>query len=307
MNLWAITSYFNPARYRQRVLNYRVFRSRLRAPLIAVELAIDGQFDLDQSDADIVVRISDGDVMWQKERLLNIAIERLPNDCHAVAWFDCDVVLERPDWVEATERLLERVSLVQLFRDRFNLGRGIDSDGLDDPSPYAMGQSLAFRLHEGVPVSMVGEIGNVRRWKASLGLAWAARRDLMATHGLYDAGILGGGDRALAGAALGQMRAIAEPWHASEERIEHYHRWAEPVYRDVRGNLSWLDGRLFHLWHGDREHRGYLTRYRDLRPFAFDPDADLRLSPEGAWRWNTNKPAMHDFVRAYFHSRREDG
>jgi len=37
MNLWASTSYFNPARHRQRLRDFRVFRSRLRAPLIAVE------------------------------------------------------------------------------------------------------------------------------------------------------------------------------------------------------------------------------------------------------------------------------
>jgi hypothetical protein len=307
MNLWAITSYFNPAGYRQRLLNYLRFRSRLRAPLVTVELAADGAFELAPSDADLVVQVSDGDVMWQKERLLNVAMSRLPPECTAVAWFDCDVVLERHDWVQATEHALRQFPLVQLYRERFNLGRDVDVDDLPDPAPYAMGQSFVYRLTEGMPVSVVSRIGNVGTWNASLGLAWAGRRDLVARHGLYDAGIMGGGDRALAGAAFGEMRAIAEPWHADEVRVQHFRRWAEPFFHEVRARVTYLEGRLFHLWHGERADRGYLTRYRDFRPFGFDPDIDIRHSSEGAWRWNSDKPAMHDYVRAYFPSRREDG
>jgi hypothetical protein len=306
MTLWAITSYFNPAGYLQRQRNFRTFRERLRAPLIVVELAVDRAFDLGPGDADQVIRIKDGDVMWQKERLLNVALSRVPVECTAVAWFDCDVILERPDWVEATMQALERAPLVQLFRDRFNLGQGVLPEDVD-PGPYALGQSLAFRLKEGVSPSILNEIGNVRQWNASLGLAWAARRQLIERYGLYDAGILGGGDRALAGAALGQLQAIARPWYSDGVRVEHYRRWAEPFHEAVRGNVEHLDGRLFHLWHGDRANRGYLTRYQDLQPFEFDPDHDLRVSPEGAWQWNSDKPAMHAYVRDYFRSRREDG
>src|SRR5262245_37018879 len=68
--LWAITSYFNPARYRRKLQNYRVFRERLAVPLVTAELAFDG-FDLDAGDAEVLVRVRGGDVLWQKERLLN--------------------------------------------------------------------------------------------------------------------------------------------------------------------------------------------------------------------------------------------
>ena len=44
--LWAITSFFNPAGYKSRLTNYRLFRSRLDVPLVAVELSFTGEFEL---------------------------------------------------------------------------------------------------------------------------------------------------------------------------------------------------------------------------------------------------------------------
>jgi len=75
----AVTSYFNPMKSRRRLANYRTFRSRLDVPLVTVELAFDGQFELTSGDADHLIQLSGGDIMWQKERLLNIALEAVPD------------------------------------------------------------------------------------------------------------------------------------------------------------------------------------------------------------------------------------
>jgi hypothetical protein len=67
-SLWVVTSFFNPAGYRRKLANFRRFRERLGTPLVAVELGFGGRFSLDRRDADILVRVQDGDVLWQKER-----------------------------------------------------------------------------------------------------------------------------------------------------------------------------------------------------------------------------------------------
>ena len=95
-----ITSYFNPMRSRRRLANYRTFRSRLNAPLFTVELSFDGRFELTPSDADHLIQLSGGDIMWQKERLLNIALGAVPGDVEDVAWIDCDLVFEST-WLAA--------------------------------------------------------------------------------------------------------------------------------------------------------------------------------------------------------------
>ena len=77
--LWAVTAYFDPFGDRERLPAYREFRRRLRAPLVAVEIAFGDTFDLQEDDADIVVRLQGGAVLWQKERLLKQALRALPD------------------------------------------------------------------------------------------------------------------------------------------------------------------------------------------------------------------------------------
>ncbi|MBC7604624.1 MAG: hypothetical protein H7255_18445 [Ramlibacter sp.] len=113
--LWAVTSYFNPAGYRRRKANYRVFRERFPLPLLTVEWSPTGQFELQPGDADILIQLTGGDVMWQKERLLNIGVERLPSQCKHVAWVDCDLVFEREGLCQAILNALEAVPIVQLY------------------------------------------------------------------------------------------------------------------------------------------------------------------------------------------------
>jgi hypothetical protein len=75
----------------------------------------------------------------------------------------------------------------------------------------------------------------------------------------------------------------------------------------LSGQAGVLDGSVLHLWHGDVGHRRYRERHDGLRHYDFDPFADIALDDNGAWRWNSDKPAMHEYVRAYFAARREDG
>ena len=105
-----VTSYFNPMRLRRRLANYQTFRSRLDVPLVTVELAFDGQFELTSSDADHLIQLSGGDIMWQKERLLNIALEAVPDKVEDLAWIDCDLVFESPEKLSGSPYALKRIN-----------------------------------------------------------------------------------------------------------------------------------------------------------------------------------------------------
>src|SRR5437660_265447 len=96
--LWAITAYFNPQHYQRRLHNFHVFRRNLKIPLLAVELGYDGGFDLRTGDVDILLQRPGQDVLWQKERLLNLALAALPATVGKVVCLDCDILLERDDW-----------------------------------------------------------------------------------------------------------------------------------------------------------------------------------------------------------------
>ena len=304
-DLWAITAYFNPVGYRRRRENYGLFRKHLEVPLLAVELGYGSTFELDEEDADIVIRIPGQDVMWQKERLLNLAVEALPPGCTKVAWLDSDLIFQSDDWHRRTEDLLDDCALVQPFGRVFRTEAGWRPGDAMTPDVDAV-HAVAHQIESGVPV----ETCLTTRGEASgtaLGMGWAARRELLARRGMYDANIIGDGDCVLLHAAFGQLDDAVSRQKMNRRREEHFRAWAEPFHDDVRGSVGYVPGDVAHLWHGSRQDRRYDERVAGFGAFDFDPADDIADDDNGAWRWNSPKPAMHDYVRDYFSARREDG
>jgi hypothetical protein len=62
-------------------------------------------------------------VLWQKERLLNLAVKAVPAGVNNIAWLDCDVILQRADWIDEAKRQLDEFNVVQLFSDAIHLDR----------------------------------------------------------------------------------------------------------------------------------------------------------------------------------------
>lgn len=304
--LWAITAYFNPLRYRRRLANYKVFRERLDVPLVAVEAVYD-EPELGDSDAEILIRRRCEGVLWQKERLLNIALEALPSSCDRVVVLDADVVFANADWVERLKLALDQGPLCQPFRLAHHLPRDHELDApLRGETPG--GRSLASWVADGTPI---GELLGTRldMWQQGCcpGLAWAAHRSLLARHGMLDICILGGACSATAFASQGEFDLAEEFLEMSPAMRASYRAWAEPFYADVRGHLGFADNTVLHLWHGELTRRRYRERHAGLVPFGFDPATDLVASESGCLAWATDKPEMHDYVYRYFKSRCEDG
>ena len=258
----------------------------------------------------MLVQLVGGDVLWQKERLLSLALRHLPRACDTIAWVDCDVIFANEQWPRDASAALENSSLVRaLFSERCNLARGarieasgwspIESRRRSIGSAIAAGWSMPENLRAMGPTVLVGA--------PIPGLAWAARRSLLEMHGLYDGCLIGVGDWAIVCAALGKPDHCVVSQAMSGRTIEHYLAWAMPFFDEVRGHVGHLDGPIFHLWHGSYEDRRHRRREWDLAALGFDPITDLVLDAAGCWRWNSNKPNLHEYVRSYFASRNEDG
>jgi hypothetical protein len=306
-DFWAITSYFNPMRYHRRHSNYRTFRKDLKLPLVAVELAYSDDFELQDGDADILLQLRGGSVLWQKERLLNLALQALPKSCRKVAWVDCDIIFRSPAWAEAAHRLLDSVAMVQLFKHVHQLRPDWDP-ACSNPSADFLGFSAVFSVSSGMPAADCFGYNPERRWGApAVGLAWAARRELLDRHGFYDPCIIGGGDRAMLCGARGFINEIVANHYMNELQRQRLLAWAEPVREHLKADIGFIDGDILHLWHGDFRDRVQRSRHEGLQRFRFDPFSDIAIQENGSWRWNTDKPDLHEYVRGYFSSRREDG
>lgn len=301
-DLCIVTSYFNPVGYQSRSENYAIFRDRIvasRLPLLTIECAFgDDAFTLPPSPQ--VMQVRSGAVLWQKERLLNLAISCLPEHYTKVAWVDGDTLFENPRWAVETSRLLDSYPVVQPFQAATRLSpEHTPQAGAELWCGFAAAQTID-------PESL--RTGDYHR-HGETGLAWAAQRVVLTDCGLYDACIIGGADHVMAHAMCGDWDSVCidRLIGLHTPQLAHVRRWGECIYARVRGRIGYVDGAAFHLWHGEREARRYTARHRELAAFGFDPDQDIRIGTSGCWEWASDKRAMHGWASEYFAARREDG
>jgi hypothetical protein len=302
-SFWAITSFFNPTGSARRLYNYHVFRQALELPLVTVEWSwTKGPgLQLRDDDAEILIQLSGPDLIWQKERLLNLAIEALPMDCRYVAWLDCDVLFDNPCWHDLVALKLEECPIVQPYDALVNLG----PDGQPIQGNKLAGQGQRPIGHPAVRASIPWN--SLRHGMSVIcGYAWAGRTELLRKHSLYDAGVIGSGDRAIFSAAIGRFADAAAYMRMNPSRFTHYLTWANPFYKDVAGRTGWISGQMRNLWHGSILDRKYEQRHIDFEAYDLDPIEDLEIDDSGCWRWATAKPEMHAFVIDYFFGRNED-
>lgn len=301
--LWAVTSFFNPAGRRSRVRNYRAFRSRLPIPLLAVELSFDGRFELQEgSDADIALRFSRGDVMWQKERLLNLAWRHLPAHCEEVAWIDADVVFPDPEWPSRVREKLQHHEVVHPFTHLRHLNREESARvGADAQVNHYLTHVSSFGA--GAPTDSLSRVIARAEGAPSAGIAWAARRSWIERVGLYEGSVTGGGDSAFGAALLASPDQILRLHSLNPAQARYYLDWVSKVAGALRTPVGSVEGDVLHLWHGSLESRQTASRHARLAATGFDPAKDLVAEPDSPLRWRDPHGAAAQLLRSYFDSR----
>jgi hypothetical protein len=325
-DFWCISTYFNPGASVRRRRNLDEFLRFLELPLLLIELNDRGSPTVPCRDGCRVMAIAGETHLWQKERLLNIAVDALPDTVRYVAWLYCDVVLGETGWPDMARRqLLEDGGVLQLFSSAHQLHEEVDTTGLDRTSVFSApttdyAQSFARAAERGRLATGDALRGLVDCWagdgrrdvavadsRPQPGFAWAARREDLRRWRFYKHFVLGGGDRAFALAAAGRADLYLTKRPLTAAHGAHYRRWANHLAAGVRGRVSALPGELRHLWHGSPRHRQYRTRFDILLEHAFDPVRDV-VAPAGrGLAWREPRGALARAARDYFLQRREDG
>jgi hypothetical protein len=272
-----------------------------------VELSFDGEFELGPTDADVMVQLHGGAVLWQKERLLNVALQHLPADCDAVAWIDNDVLFANDSWATQAQQKLEQCQMAQLFSRSVDLGPG-ETDIMAEPEYYSQG--LIARIESTGMSALERQSkyswGHPRR-EVMPGLAWCIRRDVIDQHGFYDAMIMGAADRMFLHAAYGKISQVPSTVPMTESHFSHYLEWAQPFYDTVQGSVGYIDNTAYHLWHGEIPNRQYWDRHDAVVKLGFDPATDITVGDNGAWHWARSVPELENYCIDYFQQRLEDG
>jgi hypothetical protein len=297
-DLWLITTLFQPSGYRSRARNYEVFSAPVRRGglrMLTIECAFgDAPFSLPRSPDVVSVRARH--VLWQKERLLNLALSRLPSGWTKVAWVDADVLFANPRWAVEASRQLDRVAIVQPFERWHLLPEGAAAT---TPSSAARASFAADCLRDPALA-----LSNASCRVGGTGFAWAARRELIEGIGFYDRCVVGGADHLMAHAVFAASADCFETRLGDPHR-RHFAGWSARFSQAARGSIGCVDGDLLHLWHGPLEERDYVRRHQRLAELGYDPATDVRSGRGGCLEWSGDKEPLRRWVESYFARRRE--
>lgn len=298
-----ITTYFNPCRYINRRKNYDIFMDGMRkagVTCITVECAFgDGVFELPSSLDVIQIRCET--LLWQKERLLNIAASWLPQNCKYVAWLDCDIVFENHNWSTDLVSLLKRYKVAQVFETCLLLDEGNVIS--KNPTVSESFASVMNRQPDSLHAGRYDAHGHT-------GYGWAMRREIFDEVGLYESAVSGSADHFMAHAIYGDCNfCIQNALKHDPRQIAHLQAWSKRFHEMVGGSLCAVPGQIRHLWHGDAVNRRYFLRMHEITDLGFDPWTDLHISPGKPIEWDVgmNKPGLKKYFNNFFTSRREDG
>lgn len=301
-DLGVIVCLFNLEKDSARAANFEVCRRLFDGsgiPLVTIEASLGtARCVLEPGEGVVLVRAAAS--LWQKERLINLALPHVPARCTKVAWIDADVLFENPRWaVEASARLNE-AAVVQLAERIIRLPQ----DATEYSGTGDVWETFAAVNARDPNALLLGDFGV----HGHTGFAWAARREVLETAGLYDVCVTGGADHVMAHAFCGdwdspcldRMLGPASAWR------RHARDWASRVYPLVKARIGFVEGAALHLWHGPIASRQHMRRYRPLWAVEFDPERHLELDKDGCWQWRCVNPSLRRGVGSYMDARRHE-
>jgi hypothetical protein len=301
-DLCVIATYFNPANYTTKRDNFFRFLeplSRGGVTTVVAEGLIDRRNRLPDDLPCTLVRVPCTEALWQKERLLNLALAQVPDSFPFLAWLDCDLLFAGPDWIPRSVAALRAgVGFLQPFDVAIELPRYDRLSG-----------ELWVRRAFGSLVGGDHEIARQgHRAHGHAGFAWVTHTELVRSTGFYDRCVTGCGDHLMAHAmtATADSACVADDLGPDSPAHRDFLTWSRPWTATNRPVAS-ISGVVLHLWHGDRRHRRYLELNRELESMGFDPSVDLELTAAGSWRFASGRPDLVTWAQSYFQGRREDG
>ena len=291
-NLAVVTSFFNPSGYKRLKKNYMNFSEHIisqSADLWTIEIAF-GKDPFFIKPSNRVIQMRTPDIMWQKERGLNLLIENLSEEYDKIIWVDSDMIFEDHSWIEKASELLEKYSMIQCFGTMSVI--------------HPNGDIVHIKERCGVVKAVANNHEHPQ--KNIYGGAWAARRSVIKKNGLFDQHILGHSD-------LFMVAGLFQ-WHDHPHiRLDtppalkrNYFDWAQKILPEVQNGIGYLDTNMHHLWHGDPKNRKYKQRLEILMKHNFNPNTDISIGSNGLWHWSSNKPELHADIKQYFVDRNDD-
>jgi hypothetical protein len=319
--LAVVSCFFNPGGSKRRVSNFQAFLASIRKSgvrCLVVELAF-GNNEFSIVDHEDVIQLRTNNVLWHKERLLNIGIRKLLSEGYRkIAWLDGDIVFEDPHWPSEIASRLEQANLCQVFS---TIGIQSHESG---PPMVAFSAVRYFREYDELYMQPARKGRHMLRGVlkgGQSGFGWAARAEVLEKVLLFESAVVGGGDKLMFIASLADNFSDPRFEGLTQSKLAcgscghrnhsvayraHFADWARQWSAAVNGAVDYARLHIRDMYHGTRGDRGYMTRHDIIYKHEFDPAVDLVRDAAGCLAWAEGRDQMRQGVEAYFLSRRED-
>lgn len=264
-----ISCFYNPQNSPYRLLAFQKWFQSVRHLNFRVIECLIGDSKKQLPDHPAISTVRTQSLLWHKETLLNKVVEELPDKYDYVFWVDADVLFTNLDWLVQGAEVLQTARLIQPFEWCIHLEKNHLEPNFDVDS-YRKYADDPEQRHKMLWRSFCANMGLTARQKnydihGHVGFAWGAQRGVLMQCPLYDRALIGGADHILAHGAAGHLDhdCIAKSF---TDNIEEVRAWMKKCYDVVQGRLSYVEGDLYHIWHGDIRDRQYLQRIRDFTP-----------------------------------------
>jgi len=304
-NIWVVSSYFNFCGSLARLKNFNIFRDNIKRyglKLLCVEFNPLSNFEIQSNDVDMLLQLSGGDIMWQKERLINIGINLLPSDTDIVIVCDADVIFTDDKFIEKLKNGLDKYSVVQCFSIVHHLSPDKNATNFDYFNVDFKDEKIFFNR---IPscIMTYNLYGNFS--SGSAGYIWAFRYKTIKNVKLFEHNIIGSGDRVSASAFIG-LGVV--PWVTAGEDPKIYSDYLELAKNNGinRDTVGYIDMQIYDLFHGAHSNRKYNDRHNILKNMKFNIQKHITKKPGEAFKFSENMGEAHkNEIKNYFYSRNE--
>jgi len=224
--------------------------------------------------------------IWQKETLLNLIVNQIPDEYSIIVCVDCDI---RGDWIDIHEHIVGIIDCEWNFLQPFNLlkyeKKPVPTQAVrqfeDSIHTSAAFASMAMEYDASAPFPMFGVPGG----------AWVIRRDFWRKYGgLYSipvpfvdtlmAKTFCKKDEVVdCNSTLYQMI-----FDKNKTMFDHFKStFYTPLLKDDFLKVNYISGKLIHRYHGDKAMRNY----NELRNIfkRLDIFNDCVINDTGLWEW----------------------
>lgn len=306
--LQVVCAISNPLRLESRIRLYRQFEAHMLASGVALTVVECAYGDRDYECAGTSnvrhVPVRAKTLVWAKENLLNLGVNRVCQDVPDARYFGCfdaDIHFRSPTWAEDAVHQLQIYDVIQPWATAYDLG--------PNGEHLAAYSSFCKQLFLGAPVH-----GPKEQWKwaggayefAHPGYAWCyTRQALDALGGMLECAGMGSGDHhmALSLAGLGEHSMHGKSAASYRHTIME---WQRRALSAINHNIGYCEGTIEHHWHGRKADRRYVDRWQMFVRHGFDPAADLLRNSTGALEFASHKPLLRREFARYLLSRDED-